>query len=108
VLGGLQQELLPGRRLSHILPREKAGRFLVKRSELREIVAEVLEIKPNELNPDTDLTTIETFDSVSVLTLMVELAEQAGIRMGPTDTRDLRYYRDIERLAEKQNVELTD
>jgi acyl carrier protein len=80
----------------------------VKRTELREIVAAVLEINPEELNADTNLTTIETFDSVSTLTLMVELGEKAGIRVSPSDVRDLRYYRDIERLAERQNIELTD
>lgn len=80
----------------------------MKRTELREIVAAVLEINPEELNADTNLTTIETFDSVSTLTLMVELSEKAGIRVSPSDLRDLRYYRDIERLAERQNIELTD
>lgn len=80
----------------------------MKRTELREIVAAVLEIRPEELNPETNLTTIETFDSVSTLTLMVELGEKAGIRVSPSDVRDLRYYRDIERLAERQNIELTD
>lgn len=86
----------------------KPRRLIVKRSELRQIVAGVLEVKPEELNGDSDLTTIGTFDSVSVLSLMVELGEKAGIRMSPADTRDLRYYRDIERLAERQGIELLD
>ena len=80
----------------------------MKRSELRALVAGVLEINSEELNGDTDLTTIETFDSVSVLSLMLELEEKAGIRMGPEDTRNLRHYGDIESLAKKQGVELLD
>jgi acyl carrier protein len=80
----------------------------VKRAELRKVVAEVLEIEPDVLDSDTDLTAIETFDSVSVLTLMIALDEQAGIKMRPADARELRYYGDIERLAEKQGIVLAD
>ena len=80
----------------------------MKRSALREIVAEVLEIEPDELDSGTDLTTIELFDSVSVLTLMIELDEQCGIKMSPADARELRYYGDFERLAERQGITLTD
>ena len=80
----------------------------MKREDLREIVAEELEVEPEELDSGTDLTTIEMFDSVSVLTLMIELDEQCGIKMSPADTRELRYYGDIERLAERQGITLTD
>lgn len=80
----------------------------MKRDELRAIVADVLEVAPTSLTADTVLADFETFDSVTVLTLMVELSDRAGIQMSPGDTRDLKYYRDIERLAAKQNIELTD
>jgi len=80
----------------------------MKREELRRIVADVLEIEPDQLEPDTDLTTIEMFDSVSILTLMIEFDEKAGIKMTPADSRGLRYYGDIEKLAARQGVELTD
>lgn len=80
----------------------------MKRTELKTIVADVLEVDPDELQPDTDLTVLEMFDSVSVLTLMIELDERAQIKMEPTDARELRYYGDIEKLAEKQGITLTD
>ena len=76
----------------------------MKRSELRQIVADVLSIEPGQLTPETKLDTIETFDSVGLLTLMVELGEKAGIMMGPSDARKLVHYSDIEKLAESQKV----
>lgn len=78
------------------------------RAELRRIVAGVLEVEPERLQADTDLKSFETFDSVGVLSLMIELDEKAGIRMGPTESNVLRTYGDIEALACKQGIELTE
>lgn len=80
----------------------------MKRGELRKLVADVLEIAPETLVPETALTEIETFDSVAVLTLMVELDEKAGIRLDPRAAHELRFYGDIEKLAETQHIELMD
>lgn len=80
----------------------------MKRFELRNIVAGVLEIDPSILDPDTDLNTIDNFDSVSVLTLMITVDEQAGIKISPAEANALRYYRDIESLAERQGVKFVD
>jgi len=80
----------------------------MKRVELRNIVAGVLEIDPSVLDSDTDLNTIDTFDSVSVLTLMITVDEQAGIKMNPAEANALRCYGDIEKLAERQGVKLVD
>jgi acyl carrier protein len=80
----------------------------MKRTELREIVATELDVSPDELQPDLELNTIETFDSVGILTLTIVLDEKAGIKMNPGDAATLRYYKDIEALAEKQGIELTD
>ena len=78
----------------------------MKRADLRAIVAGILEVDPNSLASGTDLNSIDTFDSVNVLSLMITLDEQAGIKISPADANTLRYYGDIERLAEKQGLEL--
>ena len=78
----------------------------MKRADLRAIVAGILEIDPNSLSPETDLNSIDTFDSVNVLTMMITLDEQAGIKVSPADANALRNYGDIERMAEKQGIEL--
>ncbi len=80
----------------------------MNRFALRKIVAEGLEIDPEILEPDTDLTTIETFNSVAVLMLMLALDEQAGIKMSPEEASRLHYYRDFEALADRQGIVLTD
>jgi acyl carrier protein len=80
----------------------------MKQVALRRIVAEVLEIDPGILNSQTELTTIETFDSVRVLMLMLGLDEQAGLKLSPEAASQLRYYRDFEQLATEQGFVLTD
>jgi acyl carrier protein len=71
-------------------------------------VADVLEIDAEQLSSDTDLTAIETFDSVSLLTLLIELDDRAGLKLGPAEAEALHYYRDIEALAAKQGIELNE
>lgn len=80
----------------------------MKKNELKRIVAQELEAEADALDSETDLTTLEMFDSVSILTLMIALDEKAGIKMTPADTRTLRYFGDIEQLAARQGIELTD
>jgi acyl carrier protein len=80
----------------------------VTRAELRKIVADVLEIDPGQLKSEADLKEIESFDSVAVLTLLIELDEKAGIKLELSDIRELRYFGDIERLAERQGFSLAD
>lgn len=78
------------------------------RAELRLIVAGALEIEPDGLQEDTDLRQFEAFDSVGVLSLMIELDEKAGVKMNPEEANSLQRYGDIEGLARRQGVELTD
>jgi len=80
----------------------------MKRTDLKQIIAQELEVELEILHPDLELSKIENYDSVSVLSLMLALDEKAGIKMTPADTRGLRVYGDIERLAEKQGIALTD
>jgi acyl carrier protein len=80
----------------------------VTRADLKKIVADVLEIDTDLLAVETELGSIETFDSVSVLTLIIELDERAGIKIPPDAAGALKRYGDIETLAARSGVELTD
>ena len=80
----------------------------MKRTELRQIVADTLEISPDDLDSAKDLTTIRTFDSVAILTLMISLDERAGVKLLPAEAQKLHFYGDIEKLAEGQGILLTD
>ncbi len=78
------------------------------RNQLKEIVADVLEIEASDLSAEVELTTFETYDSVNVLSLIIALDEEAGIKLGPQDAAKLNTYGDIEKIALEQGVELTD
>jgi acyl carrier protein len=80
----------------------------VTRAELRRIVAGALEIEPDLLQADADLRQFESFDSVGVLSLMIELDEKAGVKMSPEEANSLQRYGEIEGMARRQGVELTD
>ena len=47
-------------------------------------------------------------DSVSMLSLIVALDDDAGIQLSPNQVAELSRYGDIEAIAEAQGVELTD
>jgi acyl carrier protein len=80
----------------------------MKRFELKVIVANVLEIDPELLSAEVDLDTFENFDSVHVLMLVLELEQQAGVIMTSEEASKLRFYGDIERIAERRGVMLAD
>lgn len=80
----------------------------MKRHELKVIVADVLEIDPELLSAEVDLDTFENFDSVHVLMLVLELEQKAGVAMTSEEASKLRFYGDIERIAERRGVTLTD
>lgn len=82
----------------------EAPTMTLQRDELRRIVADVLGIDPSMLETATDLTMIETFDSVNVLNLMFDLDEYAGIKLTPKDASQLHYFGDIEAVAERQGM----
>jgi acyl carrier protein len=80
----------------------------VKRDELRALVAEILEIDPQSLRSEVELASLDNYDSVMLLSLMIRLDEGAGIKMTPGDVPSMRTYGDIEGLAARQGIALTD
>lgn len=80
----------------------------MKRAELKKIVADVLEVDPRQLTPEVELGSFQTFDSVAVLTLIIELDEKAGLRLSPSAAGALKRYEDIENLATQSGVTLAD
>lgn len=62
--------------------------------EIRNAVAEVLEITPEQLIPSLCLEDIPDFDSVKVLSLLVIL-DDLGIRLTQAEAANLKTYQDI-------------
>lgn len=74
----------------------------MKEEQLRKLVAEIIEADPGEITSATDLRTFPGFDSVNVLSLMIALDEQMGIRLGPEQAATLRFMHELEELGRSQ------
>ncbi len=61
--------------------------------------AQLLDIAPDELNPETDLQSLDTWDSVGYLSAMVLIDERLGLTVRPDDLPEARTFGDILRIA---------
>jgi len=80
----------------------------MKRTALKELVAEIIETDPALLLPDANLRTLPGFDSVNLLSLMIALDERAHVRLSPEQAASLTSLRQIEEIAAAQGVVLED
>jgi len=67
--------------------------------ELRNAIAEELEIEPESLTPDKALGEIDAWDSVTALTIMVILGDEIGTPVSPNEMKCLRTFGDMEKLV---------
>jgi acyl carrier protein len=74
--------------------------------ELKQAIADELNVDPDELTGDKKLPDIEDFDSVSLLMLMMIIGKAIGKDVAPDEMTDLQTFGDIEALvARKQSEE---
>lgn len=66
--------------------------------ELREVVAETLEVDSCELTESAELVTLTKIDSIKILTLLVAL-DDLGISISQNQAADLKTYGDILALS---------
>ena len=66
---------------------------------LKETIADELNVDPAELNADTVLTSLELWDSVMVLSIMVILSESLGQEILPGEMVRLKTFGDLEWLV---------
>ena len=72
--------------------------------ELKQAIADELNVDPAELTSDKSLSDLEDFDSVSILMLMVIIGRAVGKEISPDEMADLHTFGDIEALvASKQS-----
>jgi acyl carrier protein len=67
--------------------------------ELKNTIAEELEVKPEELTSEMALDDIDNWDSVTALTIMVILSDELGSPVSPNEMRNLKTFGDIEKLV---------
>ena len=74
--------------------------------QLKQAIADELNIDPAELTSDKKLPDIEDFDSVSLLMLMMIIGKAVGKDISPDEMTNLNTFGDIEALvAAKQSEE---
>ena len=71
-------------------------------SELKSLIAQELGVTPDALTSETALGTLERWDSVTVLTLMVILGDALGTSIAPEEMARLKSFGDIEALVERK------
>jgi acyl carrier protein len=69
--------------------------------ELKNRIAQELDTAPELLTSQTVLATLERWDSVAALTLMVVLGDHLGAPVAPEQIAALKTFGDIEALAQK-------
>jgi hypothetical protein len=60
-----------------------------------ELVAEILEIDSSDFNLETQLDTLEQWDSMAALSYIVVMGEKFGISPKPEDVKNLKTIQDI-------------
>lgn len=75
--------------------------FVLLSEDIKNAVAEILEIDPDELTSELLLETIEAWDSVAALTIMVLLGDELGTPVMPGEIKKIKTFGDIEKLVEK-------
>jgi len=53
--------------------------------ELQALAADILEVEPSELDEDSSPETVESWDSVQHLNLILAIEEQYGIQLDPEE-----------------------
>ena len=72
--------------------------------ELRKLVAEILEVAPEELREENELDSFEMYDSAGRLSLMVCLSDFTGQPMNLAELQKIRTYGDVVRLARSSSA----
>ncbi|MEN6407988.1 MAG: acyl carrier protein [Thermoguttaceae bacterium] len=67
--------------------------------QLKQAIANELNVAPAELTSDKPLADLEFWDSVMVLTIMVLVGDAVGSEIGPEEMLGLQTFGDIEKLV---------
>ena len=73
---------------------------------LREIVADVLEISPEEVRPDLSSASVESWDSFRHLQLILAIESEFGVQFDPQQIPELTTVASIEVVLEQKGVKV--
>ncbi|HVC89176.1 MAG TPA: acyl carrier protein [Acidobacteriaceae bacterium] len=75
-------------------------------SSLRELLADIFEISPDEVKPDLSAATLDTWDSFRHLQVVLALEGEYGIQFDPQRVPDLTSVAALQSELEKKGVSL--
>ena len=75
-------------------------------SSLRDIVADTLEVSPEEITAETSTDSVETWDSFRHLQLILSLEGEYGIQFDPGQVPDLTTVAKLQSALEQKGVQL--
>jgi acyl carrier protein len=73
-------------------------------SSLRDIVADTLEISPDEVSPDLSSDSVESWDSFRHLQLILAIESEFGVQFDPEQIPELTTVAKIEAVLEQMGV----
>ena len=73
-------------------------------SSLRDIVADTLEISPDEVSPELSSDSVETWDSFRHLQLILAIESEFGVQFDPQQIPELTTVARIEAVLEQKGV----
>jgi acyl carrier protein len=73
-------------------------------SSLRDIVADTLEISPDEVSPDLSSGSVETWDSFRHLQLILAIESEFGVQFDPQEIPELTTVAKIKAVLEQKGV----
>jgi len=68
---------------------------------LRTIVAEILEVDPDLLKPETNFYDLPNFDSVAILSIIIAL-DDVGVEVPQEKASEIRTFGDVLKLAKSK------
>ena len=73
-------------------------------SSLRDVVADTLEISPDEVSPDLSSDSVESWDSFRHLQLILSIESEFGVQFDPQQIPELTTVAKIEAALEQKGV----
>ena len=73
---------------------------------LRELIADSLEISPEDVTPETSSETLDTWDSFRHLQLILSIEGEYGVQFDPAEIPDLTTAGKLQAALEKKGVQL--
>jgi len=65
---------------------------MLDENALRQVMATVLEVPADTVGPDTDMDTVENWDSLRHLTLVLSLEQEFGVHIDDEDAGSITSY----------------